>query len=175
MNKKLFFLLLLPILMIIPGYAQESVISVTTDNPSYSYGNTIKISGNVSPLAETLTNNVDSSNTQKVLNIFLSEKYFFVYEIDEKYNIAPITGGVMYKEEYQMFNMTDIIIRELGETGDIVWIEDGKLNDSNNLFWFTWNLTSINTNIMTGVWVWDGEKLIQEIDPNTYWGKLIIQ
>ena len=104
--------------------------------------------------------------------VFLSEEYFFVYGIDGD-QIIPIDGGVYYNSEWRIFNMTDVIVRQFDD-GKIVWIEEGTLENSDEQFWFTWNLSIPDTGYVTVVYIYDGEILTELSDYNTYKNRLFL-
>ena len=96
--------------------------------------------------------------------IFSSEEYFLVFGLDEDYNVTPMNGGVNYAGQWQIFNMTDVNVRQLDDKGEVVWLEDGKLENSETKFWFTWNLEDSK---LTGVWLYDDGNLVDKIDNST--------
>ncbi len=101
--------------------------------------------------------------------VILSEKYFVVFSTDEAKKISPIDGGIFYNDKWQMFNMTNIVVEQGDDEGDLGWII-GHLK-SGERFWFTWNLT-INSDVVTGAWVYDGEILTEMTDYKAYMTRL---
>lgn len=91
----------------------------------------------------------------------------------EDKKIIPIDGGILYNGEWQMINMTNIIVEQLDEEdadpSDAGWII-GKLK-SGERFWFTWNLT-INYDVVTGVWIYDEITLTEITDHDAYMTRL---
>ena len=102
--------------------------------------------------------------------VFLSDNYFLVFELDEDKNVHVIDGGVFYDSEWRLIDVDNLIINQVEENSNIVWVE-GKLSDSNLQFWFNWNLL-INSDVVTGFWVYDGEVLTEYSDHTTFMEKL---
>jgi len=110
--------------------------------------------------------NALSKNTNYVI---LSEKYFFVFGLDEQSNVFPIDGGILYNSEWNIINKTNVTVEQYddkGNSGRII----GTLN-SGEIFWFTWNLT-INSDVVTESFVYDGETLTSMSDYKTYMTRL---
>lgn len=101
--------------------------------------------------------------------VILSEKYFFVFGLDDQSNVIVRDGGIMYNSEWQMINKTDIEVEQYYENGEAGWII-GNLQ-SGEQFWFTWNLT-INSDVVTETFVYDGETLTHFPDYKAYMTRL---
>lgn len=101
--------------------------------------------------------------------VILSEKYFVIFSTDENKNVIPIDGGIFYNDKWQMFNITNVTVEQLHDEGDLGWFI-GNLK-SGEQFWFTWNLT-INSDVVTGTWVYDGEILTEMTDYKAYMTRL---
>lgn len=101
--------------------------------------------------------------------VILSEKYFVVFSTDENKKVIPIDGGIFYNDKWQMFNMTSVAVEQWNDEADGAWII-GNLK-SEERFWFTWNLT-INSDVVTAAYVYDGETLTELADYEAYMTRL---
>lgn len=91
--------------------------------------------------------------------VILSEKYFFVFGLDDKNNVFVRDGGVLYNSEWHMINMTaNVEIEQYDGGGNLGWII-GEL-DSGEDVWFSWNLI-VNNNTIAAAFVYDGETLTE--------------
>lgn len=116
-----------------------------------------------------LTPNSDALTTNKDY-VVLSEKYFFVFGLDDQSNIITRDGGVLYDSEWHMINMTaNVEVEQYDDSGNRGWII-GEL-ESGEQFWFTWNL-NINNNVVTETFVYDGEILTHFPDYGAYLKRL---
>lgn len=113
------------------------------------------------PNVDALSKNVDY--------VILSEKYFFVFGLDDQSNVIAKDGGILYNSEWHMINKTGIQVEQYDDKGNSGWII-GELN-SGEKFWFTWNLT-INSNVVTESFVYDGETLTSMADYKAYMTRL---
>jgi len=110
--------------------------------------------------------NALSKNTNYVI---LSEKYFFVFGLDNQNDVITKDGGVWYNSEWRIINMTGIEVEQYDDKGDKGWII-GNLK-SGEKFWFTWNLT-INNDVVTETFVYDGKTLTAMSDYKAYMTRL---
>lgn len=91
--------------------------------------------------------------------VILSEKYFFVFGLDDQSNVIVRDGGVLYDSEWHMINMTaSVEVEQDNNDGNLGWII-GEL-DSGEAVWFTWNLI-ISNNTIAAAFVYDGETLTE--------------
>lgn len=91
--------------------------------------------------------------------VILSEKYFFVLQLDNQSNVTIKDGGVLYDSEWHMMNMTaNIEVEQYDDVGNLGWII-GEL-DSGEQVWFSWNLI-VSNNTVAAAFVYDGETLTE--------------
>ncbi len=102
--------------------------------------------------------------------VILSERYFFVFGLDEQSNVFVRDGGVLYDSEWRMMNMTaNVEVEQYDYGGNIGWII-GEL-DSGESVWFSWNLIITNGTVASA-FVYDGETLTEFTYYEAYLKKL---
>lgn len=101
--------------------------------------------------------------------VFLGDNYFFVFGLDDKKDVTPKDGGVLYESEWHTFNMTSLEVQIMDENSEQVWIIGNLM--SGEQVWFSWDLKTFDQTI-TGVWIYNGTTLTERITPDTYLTRL---